>query len=161
MSVYPDPVAASQSLAKAAAAVVYAPDAGKLGDALDRLSEALQHYELCRLVSPVPAYRPFGLICSCGRSRASAGPDNRFKAALATVDWRAQNPMGLADLLIGIAIEVVDLREVPNADPAVRLIASKLAAACGIAVDDDQVVDLIHECFRRSKQRGPRTHLTG
>jgi hypothetical protein len=163
MSIYVDPVDACHGLAVAAATVVYAPDTGKLGDALDRLDEALQHYEICRLISPVPVYRPASRIpCNGSPDRNSCTePDKRFRAALATVGWRVQNPAGLADLLIGIAIEVVDLREVPNADPAVRLIASKLAAACGIAVDDDQVVDLIHECFRRSKQRGPRTHLTG
>lgn len=162
MSVYIDPVEASHGLAKAAAAVVYAPDAGRLGEALDRLNEALQHYELCRLVSPVPVYRPASQVPS-DRSPdgdASAAPDKRFRAALATVGWRVQNPAGLADLLIAISIDVADLHEIPNDDPAVQLIASKVAAVCGIAVDDDQVNDLIHECFRRSKQRDARSPLT-
>ena len=161
MSMYVDPVEACHGLAKAAAAVVYAPDAGRLGDAMDRLNEALQHYELCRLVSPIPEYRPAGRGCSCHqKSNGLVSPDKRFQAALATVDWRAQNPVGLADLLIAISNEVTDLREIPNHDPAVRLIASKVAAVCGITVDDDQVVDLIHECFRRSKQRDTRSPLT-
>jgi xanthine dehydrogenase iron-sulfur cluster and FAD-binding subunit A len=158
---YVDPIEASLSLAKAAAAVVYAPDAGNLGDALDRLDEALQHYELCRLVSPVPAFRPASRECDQRPDdNGLIKPDKRFRAALATVDWRAQNPVGLADLLITVAIEVADLHEIPNHDPAVRLVASKVAAVCGITVDDDQVVDLIHECFRRSKQRDSRSALT-
>lgn len=162
MSVYIDPVEASHGLAKAAAAVVYAADAGRLGEALDRLKEALQHYELCRLVSPVPVYRPASQVPSDQRpdGDGSAAPDRRFRAALATVGWRVQNPAGLADLLIAVSIEVADQHEIPNSDPAVQLIASKVAAICGIAVDDDQVVDLIHECFRRSKQRDARSPLT-
>lgn len=158
-----DPVEACHGLAKAAAAVVYAPNAGGLGDALDSLNEALQHYELCCLVSPIPEYRPASRRCSCNLRPTGNGlapPGRRFRAALTTVDWRAQNPMGLADLLISISIEVADLREIPNHDPAVQLVASKVAAVCGIAVDDDQVNDLIHECFRRSKQRDPRSPLT-
>jgi xanthine dehydrogenase iron-sulfur cluster and FAD-binding subunit A len=157
-----DPVEASLGLAKAAAAVVYAPDAGNLGDAMDRLNEALQHYELCRLVSPVPVYRPASQIPH-DRSpdrNACVAPDKRFRAALATVGWRVQNPAGLADLLISISIDVADLHEIPNDDPAVQLVASKVAAVCGIAINDDQVNDLIHECFRRSKQRNSRSPLT-
>lgn len=162
MSIYVDPVDACHGLAVAAATVVYAPDTGKLGDALDRLDEALQHYELCRLISPVPVYRPASRIpCNGSPDRNSCTePDKRFRAALATVGWRVQNPAGLADLLIAISIDVADLHEIPNHDPAVRLVASKVAAVCGITVDDDQVVDLIHECFRRSKQPATRSCLT-
>lgn len=153
---YVDPVEASHGLAKAAAAVVYVQDAGLLGDALDRLKEALQYYELCRLVSPVPTYRPASWPAGTTLPEAQ----DRFQAALETVGWRAQNPVGLADLLITISMEVNDLHEIPNADPAARLVASKVAAVCGIAIDDDQVNDLIHECFRCSKQRNSRSPLT-
>lgn len=161
MSVYIDPVEASHGLAKAAAAVVYARDAECLGEALDRLNEALQHYELCRLVSPVPVYRPASQV-PCDRNPhgdGSAAPDKRFLAALATVGWRAQNPAGLADLLIAICLEVADLHEIPNDDPAVQLVAIKVALVCGIAIDDDQFNTLIHECFRRSKQQDARSAL--
>jgi len=162
VSVYIDPVEASHGLAKAAAAVVYAPDTGHLGEVLGRLKAALQHYELCRLVSPVPIYRPASQV-PCDRSPERNGcvaPDRRFRAALATVGWRVQNPAGLADLLIAISIDVADLHETPNDDPAVQLVASKVAAVCGIAIDGDQVNNLIHECFRRSKQRDSRSPLT-
>lgn len=155
---YVDPVEASHGLAKAAAAVVYAQDAGQLGDALDRLKEALQYYELCRLVSPVPIYRPAGW--RAGLRTTPPEPRDRFRAALETVGWRAQNPVGLADLLIAISMEVHDLHEIPNDDPAARLVASKVAAVCGISIDDNQVNDLIHECFRCSKQRISRSPLT-
>lgn len=162
MSVYIDPVEASHGLAKAAAAAVYAPDAEHLEEALDSLKRALEHYELCRLVSPIPVYRPASQASSdrSPDSDGSVAPDKRFRAALATVGWRVQNPAGLADLLIAISIDVADLHEVPNDDPAVQLVASKVAAVCGIAIDDDQVNDLIHECFRRSKQRDSRLPLT-
>lgn len=161
--VYVDPVDASHTLAKAAAAVVYVSDAAGLGDALDRLKEAVQHCELCSLVSPVPTYRPASQRHLWGRERdgnCSAGPSGRFKAALSTVGWRVQNPAGLADLLMAIADELAGLHEIPNHDPAVQLVASKVASVCGITVDEDQVSDLINECFRRSKQRDSRSPVT-
>lgn len=164
MSVYVDPIEATHVLANAAAAVVYAPDAAGRGDALDRLKEAVQHYELCCLVSPVPEYRPASQRHSCDRvldENCSAGQSGRFKAALTTVGWRVQNPAGLADLLMAIANDVASLHEIPNDDPAVQLVASKVASVCGIAIDEDQVSDLINECFRRSKQRDTRSALTG
>lgn len=163
MTVYVDPVDASDVLAKAAADVVYAPNAGDLGDALGRLDEALQHYELCHLVSPVPEYRP--ALWRYAKSRTEGATvltddRRRFRAALTTVDWRARNPVGLADLLIAISLELADRHGIPNQDPSARLIASKIAEVCGIAVDQDQVADLIRECFRLSKERSSRQRRT-
>lgn len=163
MTVYVDPVDASHVLAKAAADVVYAPNAGDIGDALGRLDDALQHYELCCLVSPVPKYRPATWRDATFRFENSTVPSDdrqRFRAALATVDWRARSPVGLADLMIAISLEVADCHEIPNDDPAVRLIVGKMAEACGIAVDSDQVADLIRECFNRSKERSSRQRRT-
>lgn len=168
MSIYVDILDATHSLAVAAAAIIRQPVVGDLRDALDRLAQAVEQYELTELATPIPIFRPYQ-SCDCKRQCTPAtGPldDNasrrtrRFRAALATVDWRAQSPAGLADLLISICADVTAEKQIPTFDPATILVASKIAAVCGLDVDDERVAELIHECFHRSKQGDSRSPLT-
>jgi hypothetical protein len=153
MTIYVDPVEASHVLAQAAADVVYGAAKADIGEAIDRLRQAVEHYELTKLSSPVPAFRPYRRHRApvMDERQTDKNQGHAYRAALTTVDWRAQNPAGLADLMIEMCCITAARHQIPNLDPAVMLVASKIATVCGLAVDDDHVAALIADVHRRSK----------